>query len=956
MDMKKIFNKKKKTNKASSSSVQGSSRERSIFDGKSSNIDKNINENLESSNDNKSFQYSYYSNSNSLFSSKRTLSTAGSSQASSNNTSSFNRSSGKKFTSIGRPLQILNEDVQEDGREYDDYNTEDINEVEDINHDEIIKIENNPIEESHNDNFEEDEAVDEKMDYENQELDESSSKVQSSSPILNRFKFTNASHNNSQNKVPSIDLSSIKTSKTAETLNQMNEFIKSQLRNLSYSMTNIMIQISQSVINLTKASIMITECMNSIYRTIKSYKNIDILEWDQFNTINSIGLRRIIKMCLNLIDNLLVGDVYNKSKSLILKHLYDLLKLIKIVPNESHSLTNFITFMSPKVFPIDFNISKLASFDKVDNIMNKILSKEDNSIFEDQEGSFIAPVCRGFFTSSLSVVTFIFGFPKLTKEHQDVIKSFGTKMNEFHFMLQKNKILSGSMNKEQMKFKMPFRTIKDDQEYIPISMSLSSDYANISSGTLGGYLYPKVSNNCMNPKILKYRGNVFGLTCAHVVLNNDRENEDVNKEKDKEDADEDEDDDDDEDNEGIVKSEKKNKNSHPNISIPSSVLINFYKRALVHEMKNHSTKTPEYKVYHDAVSMIDEEFPIRKIRINDKKIVFKNLPKNNFGSIVWGERMINMNRLSDMAIIKISDEVKGKKYINYLGEDLQLSQYDPSLILSNLNIKCTVSLQPRKNGILNNSNLEVFKVGSTTGYTRGKINGMKMIYWSDGSLRSSEFIISNGDGKMEGFANGGDSGAWILSKVSDVNKIRRRYNEIFSDEEGGNNNGDEFGNYNDSSEEDEDYDEEEEDEEEDENTKAYKSSLTSYIESFIPKIRVRKSKQRKNKKKNRRNKGEGNNDNEEYENSIDDDNENDFDNEMGLGVLGMLHSYDGEYKQFGLFTTIDDILDRLENVTGIEWGVVGCNEDKDFDVFSNNSVESKSRTIKSETTSDKDIE
>ncbi|GME82277.1 unnamed protein product [Ambrosiozyma monospora] len=51
--------------------------------------------------------------------------------------------------------------------------------------------------------------------------------------------------------------------------------------------------------------------------------------------------------------------------------------------------------------------------------------------------------------------------------------------------------------------------------------------------------------------------------------------------------------------------------------------------------------------------------------------------------------------------------------------------------------------------------------------------------------------------------------------------------------------------------------------------------------------------------------------------------------DTGLAVVGMLHSYDGEFKQFGLFTPIDNVLDRLEEVTGISWGVVGCATEDD---------------------------
>lgn len=48
----------------------------------------------------------------------------------------------------------------------------------------------------------------------------------------------------------------------------------------------------------------------------------------------------------------------------------------------------------------------------------------------------------------------------------------------------------------------------------------------------------------------------------------------------------------------------------------------------------------------------------------------------------------------------------------------------------------------------------------------------------------------------------------------------------------------------------------------------------------------------------------------------------------GLGVLGMLHSYDGEMKEFGLYTPMDTILSRLEQVTSVPWRVVGVPDSK----------------------------
>lgn len=46
---------------------------------------------------------------------------------------------------------------------------------------------------------------------------------------------------------------------------------------------------------------------------------------------------------------------------------------------------------------------------------------------------------------------------------------------------------------------------------------------------------------------------------------------------------------------------------------------------------------------------------------------------------------------------------------------------------------------------------------------------------------------------------------------------------------------------------------------------------------------------------------------------------NDLQDQAGLGVLGMLHSYDGERREIGLFTPMDELLKRLQDVTGVEW-------------------------------------
>lgn len=853
MDIKKIFNKKKsKSRQGSHTDAQGleQTSTKSVTSGntstnssiKSTSEQTPINQSPNLQTSAKSFQYSYNSNTNSLFSSKRTVSTGASSQPSSNVSYGKNHSEQAKITTIGRPLRVLHEDEKEEDE------TEDAS----IPKDDNIITEEDPSSEIF---FNKPQKFRKKSNFSDDvSICPTEKSTSTSQPGYSPSGGTSDTF--SMNYGPNKNRSLSSSADNNELRAQLNEFIKSQLRSLSNSIGNILFKLSQSVLNLTKASMNISENIASTIKIIKNNKYINLLPSNQFNTVNSIGLRRIIKSILHLFDNLLIGDVYNKSKASVIKNLHDLLVTIKLIPNQAQELIDFVTYMAPTIFPIDQNVANFPNVEKVDHIMTNLMNKGNASLFSDQDGSFIAPVLRGFCIPSLTIITFIFGFPEISKEHHDVIIFFSAQSNDIHYLLQKNRIkcAAGDNVNRGIKLKSPFRTIDENQMYVPISMSLSTDTSLMSSGTLGGYLYPKVPEACSNPKLMKYRGQIFGLTCAHVVLGNEAESQ--------------------------VEEQHSSPKRHPNVSTPSPVLINLYKNALLNEMMNHSTTSPEYKAYNEAVQMIDSEYPVKKIVINGKK-VNRNLPSEALGNIIWGERLINDNRLSDLAIIKINDQLK-KKFVNYLGEDLQLSQYDPALILSNLNVKKTVSLQPRKNGILNTSNLNIFKVGSTTGYTKGRLNGMKMIYWSDGSLRSSEFIVSSGkDGNMEGFANGGDSGAWILSKLSDVNHIKSYVEDSEDDNDGC--------------------------KEEDEN----KSSLSAFIESFIPGSGIgskRKDNNRTDKKKTTRK--------EDKE-------------ESGLGLLGMLHSYDGNYKQFGLFTPIDDILDRLEMVTGVEWGVVGCTEDGD---------------------------
>jgi len=101
---------------------------------------------------------------------------------------------------------------------------------------------------------------------------------------------------------------------------QLNEFIKGHLKNLANSITNTIILILQSVLGLTKASITISEHISLTYKTIKNNKYISYLLPQQFNTINSVGLRRIIKNIMHLLDNILLESVFKNRYIWLSRH------------------------------------------------------------------------------------------------------------------------------------------------------------------------------------------------------------------------------------------------------------------------------------------------------------------------------------------------------------------------------------------------------------------------------------------------------------------------------------------------------------------------------------------------------------------------------------------------------------------------------------------------------------
>ncbi|GEQ70423.1 hypothetical protein JCM33374_g4100 [Metschnikowia sp. JCM 33374] len=102
---------------------------------------------------------------------------------------------------------------------------------------------------------------------------------------------------------------------------------------------------------------------------------------------------------------------------------------------------------------------------------------------------------------------------------------------------------------------------------------------------------------------------------------------------------------------------------------------------------------------------------------------------------------------------------------NYLGDDVAFNEFDPSLMFDNLYVRKMIDLRrytkERKlgsvrevgsmvststrngDGTYNMNGLPVFKYGSTTKFTKGNLNGIKLVYWMDGAIHSSEFVVNS---------------------------------------------------------------------------------------------------------------------------------------------------------------------------------------------------------------------
>lgn len=589
------------------------------------------------------------------------------------------------------------------------------------------------------------------------------------------------------------------------------QVVETLLNQLAANLNDTVLQIAQSSLNFTRAAIVFGEKVDQTCSTLSgSYTTLlKKLSFGFLSTDASAGLRKVVKLVLFMIDCVVVEDAYANSRAVILHKFGELLLLLKLIEKPSGSLSLDQTF-KPSLFPI----TNVPHHEVAPSIMDQLLCRFGDCFLADQEGSFIAPVLRGF-NESLCVVTFVFGFPEVSKEHRDVVSFFYSLYEDVHFMCQKNFVSLASF---QPSFKAPFRIPPAEEP--PMSVSLSGVDSMGTSGTLGGYIYPKIPENSTNKVLHKYRDSSFGLTCAHVVLN-----------------------------------ELEPLGDYPEVSVPSAVLISVYRKALANERDKFLEFSQEYNAYDKVVKEIDFCFPLEKVKVfnkklNEKVLVERNLSPDKFGHIIWGERVIVEHRLSDMAVIKINNEVE-KKCLNFLGNDVSFNEFDPSLMFSNLYVKKVVDLnglaKPKTDSsnetVVGGSGLSVFKYGSTTKYTKGAINGVKMVYWSNGKMQSSEFVVkASQEGNSMGFASGGDSGSWILCKLEELNNYDKKVN---------------------------------------------RSLFNTLFGKSFPSVPT----------------------------------------ETGLGVIGMLHSFDGEMKQFGLFTPMQEILDRLETVTHVKWDVVGCGND-----------------------------
>lgn len=616
------------------------------------------------------------------------------------------------------------------------------------------------------------------------------------------------------------------------------DVIADKLHKMWLDIQYILSQYTTSLVNLSTTVINVINCLKEHVAFVDTLDAVSV-GWS-FSAYNNDDVRRILRVYLHFYDNLLRDDAYIRLKLLLCKVFNDFSTSLK-------SYNKFIqqpvldTMIKPVNYAIGVNEGReLPNQDAIARIIQKVASSPLS--VKEQNGSFIAPIARGT-DKDMNVLCLYFGYPNLTDHHSRIVSSVQELYDDVHVMLARNQIELASAATDSrpsqlpafppsaQKFKLPFRTPVDPMSP-PMSLSISVETSARVSGTMGGFIYPIIDTK-KQPHLKSYANSKFAISCGHVCLD-----------------------------------KRDDSAEYPHISSPLSVLIGLYKQALLAQhQKLEETNQSMLQLqiaYGSVLSQLDEQFPMKTVKVYDSKtkqerVESRNFPKHRFGQIIWGERTLIQakntkngqdltdKRLSDLAIIKVNKVLKCDQ--NFLGDDIAFNEYDPSLMFDNLYVRKVISLNRHtkevslesigevdsvashgNEGPLNG--LPVFKYGSTTKFTRGNLNGIKLVYWMDGAIHSSEFVVNSHENATS-FAAGGDSGSWILTKLEDA---------------------------------------------------------------------------------------EGSQDSK------------------GLGVVGMLHSYDGEYRQFGLFTPMTEILTRLEDVTKIRWGVVGVSE-KGMDV---NASESES--------------
>lgn len=481
---------------------------------------------------------------------------------------------------------------------------------------------------------------------------------------------------------------------------------------------------------------------------------------------NNVYMTKIFKMVLHLCDNFLFKPVYQTTRAILLTKFSQFCNLFNIKTTSKDDLLSNedvrVTMPCLQLFP---NLEKSSEIEK---IMHGIIElSKKNSVVSESEGSFIAPLKRGF-TQDCSITSIMFGVAEDTVGcNLSTICSLYSMFPNIHFYSVADQIEPCSVAKEVKSIidaniqtqleslisnwnTLPFRTSKDFCNP-PISLSVSTlNRKTKMSGTLGGFIQPVINEN--SPKQLKHYGNsVYGITCAHVILSESQD--------------------------------------YPEISLPSLLLQQKYITSLNNAKRDYPEGSKQRDIFNKEISRIEQYMDFQF--------------QNPAGQVIWGERCIlNDAQLSDFAIVKMNKNIK-LECGNYLGDDVIQSLGDPSLRFDNGFITGYTKMNDIKPGV------EIFKYGSSTKFTRGFLNGQRMVYWSDGKLQSSEFVINSLNNNPL-FATGGDSGSFVLTKNS---------------------------------------------------------------------------------------------------------------NKLGLSVVGMLHSYDGEMKQLGLFTPMDNILTRLKAVTKVEWQI-----------------------------------